>query len=91
MKSDYKPINCNYYDYLEEASTRREYVQLMYFSDIHELLTARGILKKIETTLDKEEYVHLNTGEKIRLDRIVRLNDIAFPGHQGEDDFSCHC
>lgn len=90
MDTNYKPIDCRYYDHLEAAASKREHVNLQYLSDIREFLTASGIINNIETK-NGEEYLTLSTGEEIRLDRVVRLNDITFPGYEGYNDYSCNC
>ena len=90
MNNNYKPIDCGYHDHLEAAASKREFVKLQYLSDIREFQTATGVINDIETR-SGEEYLTLSTGEEVRLDRIVRLNDIAFPGFEGYDDYSCDC
>jgi Rho-binding antiterminator len=83
------PVACSFYDVLQEAVTRRLYSKIQYYTEIHEFLTVSAVIKNMYTK-DGEEFVQLNTGETIRLDRIVRINDTLAPG-QNVDDFTCDC
>ena len=90
METKYKPIDCNFYDVLEAVAIEKRYVKVYYYSEIRELLSAMAIVKDIYTR-DKMEFLVLNTGEEIRLDRIVRIDDTPAPNHDYNDDFSCDC
>lgn len=90
METKYKPIDCDFYDVLEAVATEKRYVKVYYYSEIRELLSAMAIVKDIYTR-DKMEFLVLNTGEEIRLDRIVRIDDVPAPNHDYNDDFSCDC
>ena len=85
----YHPVACSFYDVLQEAVTRRLYSKIQYYTEIHEFLTVSAVIKNLYTK-NGEEFVQLNTGETIRLDRIVRINDTLAPG-QNVDDFTCDC
>ena len=85
----YHPVACDFYDILQETATRRLYAKIQYYTEIHEFLTVSAVIKDIYTK-DGEEFIELNTGETIRLDRIVRINDHLAPG-QNVDDFTCDC
>ena len=40
----YKPINCGYHDYLEHYATKKLYVKIQYFDDIHAVRTVHAIV-----------------------------------------------
>ena len=85
----YQPVACSFYDVLQEAVTRRLYSKIQYYTEIHEFITVSAVIKDLYTK-NGEEFIALNTGEVIRLDRIVRINDQLAPG-QNVDDFTCDC
>lgn len=90
METKYKPIDCGFHDHLEAAATLRRYVKLQYFTEIHEFITVMAVVKDIYTK-DKMEFLVLHTGEEIRLDRIVRIDDVPSPAYGDIDDFTCDC
>lgn len=81
MEKAYKPIDCGYHDRLEAAASKRQRVSLVFLSPSGEAKNTTATIETIETS-QGEEYLQLNTGESIRLDRIVKLNEETFPGHQ---------
>ncbi len=83
MNTTYKPIDCGYHDQLEAAAVKRERVQIQYFTRAGESKTAIGVIQNIETT-GGEEFLHLDSGETIRLDHIVKLNEVTFPGYENQ-------
>ncbi|WP_242919972.1 hypothetical protein [Pontibacter liquoris] len=87
MSQPYSPIDPAFKDALEELIAQKAYVRIQYFSDIREFLTRNALLKELHKAPDGE-YLHLATGEEIRLDRIVRIGDRPAPGYD-EDYFKC--
>lgn len=87
MSSNYKPIDKAYHKLLETLVARRAAARLQFYTDIHEFLTLHATLKELVNRGD-EEYLVLTTGEEIRLDRIVRIDDKPAPGYD-EDFFKC--
>ncbi len=72
-RTNYQPIDCNFYDNFEAAIVTRRPVALVYrdvFGD-NVILTTR--LKDLKTYLT-EEFVQLANGEWLRLDRIVSVD-----------------
>lgn len=90
----YKPINCSFYDILEAHATKKRYVRIQYFTDIHEFITVDAIIKDLYIKPDqngKAEFMLLNTGLEIRLDRLVSVDGKLVPGKEGFDGISCEC
>lgn len=90
MSTDYTPIDCNYYDLLEAAATQRRRVDLQYFNDLRQLCLGSGVIDTLFIR-DKVEYMRLKSGEEIRLDHLIRLDDKPAPGYADYPDFSCGC
>lgn len=75
MKS-YTPIDCNLYDQLELWSMRKQSCSIIYLKENIQTTTVAKIITL--QTIDKEEFLVLEDDSKIRLDRIVKINDIIF-------------
>lgn len=68
----YIPIDCNFYDRLEAWSVRHESVSIQLIGEKREIV---GHIKDLYIR-DKVEFLLLNTGMEIRLDRISSVNNI---------------
>ena len=90
MNTDYQPIDCHFYDEMEAAATQRRRVDLQYFNDLRQLCLGSGVIDTFFIR-DKVEFMRLKSGEEIRLDHIIRLDDKAAPAYADYPDFSCGC
>lgn len=83
----YKPLDTTYRTEIENFVKERKAVRIQYFTDINEFITKVAIIKKLS---EKEgaEYMELSSGEEIRLDKIVRIEDKPAPGYN-KDYFAC--
>jgi len=75
--SSYIPINCSFYDYLEEAATLGSLSTIEYLDNT-------GVVQvesKIQTMVirDKIEYMVLENRRSIRLDHIISFNGVPLP------------
>ena len=79
MTTAYIPISCSYYDRLEAWAVRREPVKIQ-FQDLaqEKSVETEGIIVDL-ISRDKVEYLVLDTGEIIRLDHLITVNDIPLP------------
>ena len=74
MSEDYIPISCSFYDRLEEAITVNKKVEFSYYSE--DLLLASRT-KLVDLVMrNKKEFVILEDGTEVRLDRIFSLDGI---------------
>lgn len=90
MATDYQPIACGFYNELEALATRKKQVYLQYFNDLRQLCQGSTTLKTF-VTRDHAEYALLASGEEVRLDHIIRVDDRAAPGFAEYPDFRCGC
>ncbi|QNF33481.1 hypothetical protein HUW51_12395 [Adhaeribacter swui] len=88
LKDTYNPIAEAFREELRHYITQKKYVSIQYFSDIREYLSVKAVVKDLFTQASAE-YILLNTGEGIRLDRIIRVEGKPAPGF--EDYFACAC
>ena len=75
--SSYIPINCSFYDYLEEAATLGRLSTIEFLEDNKVV----QVESKIQTLVikDKVEYMVLTDNRSIRLNRLLSFNGIPLP------------
>ena len=76
----YKPISCDYVDYIEILAMRRTAVNIIYLDQGKEQLLDDDRIVTWETK-SKEEFLITKSGLRIRLDFIVSINGQK-PGDQ---------
>ena len=87
----YVPVSESFQDEINAFAKRKEYIKIQYFSDIHEYITRMAVIKKVYLNESNEQFIELNIGDIVRVDKIVRINDRPAPGYFGIDDFTCDC
>ena len=75
--SSYIPINCSFYDYLEEAATLGSLSTIGYL-DNDRLVQVKSKIKTL-VIKDKVEYMVLEDGLLIRLDYLISFNGNVLP------------
>lgn len=79
MNTAYTPISCSFYDRLEAWAVRRERVEIQFRSQENDAVQhVTGIIADLFSK-DKAEYLIVSTGEKIRLDWLISVNNIPLP------------
>ena len=79
MKSDYSPIDCNYYDRLEAWATLKESCTIVWINN-------DGIKHQVKSKIlnfeirNGAEYLVGEQGLQIRLDQLVSVNNISEGG-----------
>jgi Rho-binding antiterminator len=76
----YIPIDCNYYDRLEEAATRRQIVTLRYREGAEEK-TVQGRITDLQIK-EGAEWLLLEQGFWLRLDNLIAMDQWVVPGVQ---------
>jgi len=83
------PIDSDFYKYLEQLVTKKSYVNIKFFNDYREYYSKNAIIKNF-LKKEEKEYIKLNTGDEVRLDLLVSVNDKYLPGN-GFDEMNCTC
>lgn len=87
--SEYKPIQCGLYDILEDRIVRRVECALVFHKENETAPQSySGRLLNVFSQ-GGAEFLMLEQGKLIRLDRIVKLDDIDFSG--GADNNATKC
>ncbi|MCB0687094.1 MAG: hypothetical protein KDC53_11230 [Saprospiraceae bacterium] len=75
MEKDYIPISCSFYDHLEAWATLKEEVNITFKNELDEYRGISGIIMDF-TIMNQAEYLILQSGLQIRLDRIIEINNL---------------
>ena len=78
MKEKYIPISCDFYDELELWAIRKTNCKFVYLNDTNERQTIEGVIENLFAK-EKIEYLLLENGFQLRLDRLVSVNDKPMP------------
>jgi len=70
----YIPVNCDFHDQLEALATLRKECQIVYQNASGELVKVQGLIVDIYAA-NKADFLKVDDGTEIRLDRIVSLNN----------------
>ncbi|MEL6274054.1 MAG: hypothetical protein AAFQ37_01645 [Bacteroidota bacterium] len=76
----YQPISCDYYDILEALAVRRVSTEVAFFTPNEKLEHLSGVKIVNLYTREKEEFMELDDGTIIRLDRLKSVNGEELPG-----------
>lgn len=90
MDTSYQPIAPSFQHELQTAATQRRRVALQYFNDLRQLCLCSGVIDAFFASGDVES-MRLKSGEEIRLDHIIRVDDTPAPAYADYPDFSCGC
>lgn len=74
MSTDYLPIACTFYDELEAAAVKK-IVSAIVYKENNETINIESRVIDFKT-LNKEEFMILENGLSIRLDKIISFNGI---------------
>jgi Rho-binding antiterminator len=72
LADNYTPIDCHFHDRLEALATTRRRVVVTHEAAT-ESMVSEGVIQDIWTTPTKEEFLRMEDGSEIRLDRILAL------------------
>lgn len=74
MENNYKPISCNFHDELEAICVLKKKCEIIY-SDGEAEKSITGLIKDIITKKDGE-FIEMDGGETIRLDKLISVNGL---------------
>jgi Rho-binding antiterminator len=69
---EYKPVNCDFYDELEALATLKKKSDIIFMADNGGKSIIHGRISDLYTR-DHVEYMCLDNGLEIRLDRIIQI------------------
>jgi Rho-binding antiterminator len=72
MKIPYHPISCEFHDVLETLATVRRPAQIRFRADDGDVHQRRAVITDVYSR-DGAEYLVLDSGETLRLDRLIAV------------------
>ncbi|MBU8976031.1 hypothetical protein JI752_007720 [Lysobacter sp. MMG2] len=69
----YRPINCEFHDLLEDLATARRLTRVAYLDDAGTMRRGDGVITDVYAR-QGEEFLSMDSGETIRLDRLVEVH-----------------
>ena len=76
MDNKYHAISCHFYDELEVLAVNKIIAKITYFENENEM-TIEDLIVDFKTK-NKEEFLILKNGTQIRLDKIIKINDLVY-------------
>lgn len=73
-RTPYRPISCSFYDELELAALQQRLCLVHYRDEEGGELRVQSRIRQL-LTRDGEEFLQLDTGEWVRLDRLIAIDD----------------
>ena len=75
MDNKYHAISCHFYDELEVLAVKKIIAKITYFENENEM-TIEDLIVDFKTK-NKEEFLILKNENQIRLDKIIKINDLV--------------
>lgn len=89
MKTSYLPIDPDYFELFDKETVKGD-IRVLYFSfdNYPALDESSGRVVKTDKNSKNEYYLFLESGEKVRVDRIVVFNGIPGPAYDEYDAYA---
>lgn len=90
MKLHYTPISPIYYE-IFASELEKENSKVFYFGNGTDVEEAKGIIRGLVNNGLSGEYLILDSGEDVRIDRIITVNGIPGPAYDEYDSYALAC
>lgn len=91
MYNEYTPIDPDFYEVIEMVKNKKAPVLIHYFNPENELADAKGLINGVGINKKHEEFLTLESGDKVRLDRLITLNGRPGPAYGEYDSYALAC
>ena len=78
MIHPYAPVDCEFHDVLESLATLRKRARIVFRGPSGEREVRDAVVADVFVR-DSAEYLQLDDGETIRLDRLIEVDGVALP------------
>lgn len=90
MKTDFSPVFPVYYEVFA-TEQEKEFSKVFYFGKGSDVEEAKGKITGLVKKEAFEEYLVFDTGEEVRIDRIITVNGIPGPAYDEYDRYALAC
>ncbi len=91
MTTKYRPVDPDYYEMIEAEMTAGKKAVIHYFKNENTIGEEKGNIKEITANHKNEEFVSLENGKEIRIDRIIVVNGRPGPAYDEYDSYALAC
>lgn len=91
MNNKYSPVYPYFYELIDSLKKENVVIKIHYFGAENELNEAKGLIKGVIINEKHEEFLSLNSGDNVRLDRIITLNGRPSPAYAEYDSYALAC
>lgn len=90
MKTTFSPILPDYYDLFTDEMTK-DHSRIIYFDEEDSLEEAEGMIDGLSKNDLNEEFLSLDNGKQVRIDRIITINGKPGPAYGEYENFGIAC
>lgn len=90
MKTKFSPIHPDYYELFTEEQ-KKESSKVFYFNNENEVDEVKGKIIGLKKKNAFEEYLAFDSGNEVRIDRIITLNGKPGPAYDEYDAYALAC
>jgi hypothetical protein len=90
MKTDFIPIHPDYYEMFSKEQ-EKEFARMFYFANGSLVEEAKGKISKLVKNALNEEYLIFDSGNEVRIDRIITVNGKPGPAYDEYDSYALAC
>ena len=91
MSTRYLPVDPDYHEMIREEMAKSQPAIIHYFNNDNTLGEEKQVIKGLVTNPVHEEYVVLEQGHRIRIDRIIVVNGKPGPAYDEYDAYALAC
>lgn len=91
MDTKYMPVDPDYYEMIEKEKAEKDTAVIHYFKDENLLGEEKGKIKGINKNHRNEDFVNLDNGKGVRIDRIIVVNGKPGPAYDEYDAYALAC
>ncbi len=91
MNTKYMPVDPDYYEMIEKEKAEKDTAVIHYFKNENSLGEEKGKIKGVNKSHQNEDFVTLDNGKGIRIDRIIVINGKPGPAYDEYDSYALAC
>lgn len=90
MKTNYHPVYPDYYE-IFSAEQEKDFSKVFYFGDETTVEEATGKINGLINGGSIGEFLIFDTGDEVRIDRVITVNGIPGPAYDEYDSYALAC
>jgi hypothetical protein len=90
MKPTFSPVYPVYYEVIDSAQ-EKDFSTVFYFGNGTEVEEAKGKITGLVNREAHEEFLAFDSGQEVRIDRIITINGIPGPAYDEYDAYALAC